>query len=104
MALQRRTSPNRGSMRPVGNYIACQEFLNLFKPELGCLKDFKLEVAFKPEATPVFRKPRTVPYAMLDDLNAAYDVGLWRATKAQQKEQNHPVSRLAHTYEVGAPC
>ena len=45
----------------------CEEFPVLFKMELGCLKDFELEVAFKPEATPVFKKPQTVPYAMLDD-------------------------------------
>ena len=32
----------------------CQEFPDLFKPDLGCLKDFQLEVKFKPEAQPVF--------------------------------------------------
>ena len=32
----------------------CQEFPDLFKPELGCLKDFELEVKFKPKARPIF--------------------------------------------------
>ena len=54
----------------------CGEFPELFKQELGCLKDFELEVKFKPDATPVFHKPRTVPYAVLDDLNAAYEAGI----------------------------
>ena len=56
----------------------CQEFPDLFKPELGCLRDFKLEVKFKPDAQPVFCKPRTVPLALLDDLNQAYDAGIKR--------------------------
>ena len=54
----------------------CKEFPDLFKKELGCLKDFELEVAFKPDATPIFHKPRTVPYALLEDLNAAYEAGI----------------------------
>ena len=32
----------------------CQEFPDVFKPELGCLKDFELEVKFKPDAQPTF--------------------------------------------------
>ena len=31
----------------------CTEFPDLFKPELGYLKDFQLEVKFKPVAKPV---------------------------------------------------
>ena len=54
----------------------CKEFPDLFKEELGLLKDFELEIAFKPEATPVFHKPRTVPYALQEDLNAAYEAGI----------------------------
>ena len=56
----------------------CKEFPDLFKKELGCLRDFELEVKFKPDATPVFHKPRMVPYALLDDLNAAYEAGIQR--------------------------
>ena len=41
----------------------------LFKPELGCLKDVELEVQFKSDFKPVFYKPRTVPFALLEDLN-----------------------------------
>ena len=54
----------------------CEEFSDLFKPELACLNDVKLEIAVKHEATPVFCKPWRVPYAMLDDLNAVYEVGI----------------------------
>ena len=46
----------------------CTEF---FKPELGCLKDFK----FKPDAKPVFCKPRVALFALLEDLNRAYYAG-----------------------------
>ena len=59
----------------------CMEFPDLFKPELGCLKDFQLEVKFMPDAKPVFCKPRVVPFALLEDLNQAYDAaiaqGVW---------------------------
>ena len=54
----------------------CAEFPDLFKEELGCLKDFELDVKFKSGAKPVFCKPRTVPYAMLEDLNMAYEAGI----------------------------
>jgi len=54
----------------------CEDFPDLFKRELVCLKDFALEIKFKPNAKPVFRKPRQVPFAMLDDLNQAYDRGI----------------------------
>ena len=54
----------------------CAEFPELFKEELGCLKDFELDIKFKADAKPVFCKPRTVPYAILEDLNLAYDAGI----------------------------
>ena len=54
----------------------CTEFPELFKPGLGCLKDYQLEVKFKPDAKPVFCKPRVVPFALLEDLNQAYDAGI----------------------------
>ena len=37
------------------------DFPNLLKPELGCLKDFELEVKFKADAVPVFHKARLAP-------------------------------------------
>ena len=54
----------------------CRNFPDLFKAELGCLKDVELEVAFKPNVKPIFCKPRTVPYAILEELNSAYDEGI----------------------------
>ena len=32
-----------------------------------------MEVKFKPEAIPIFCKPRPVPLVILEDLNDAYD-------------------------------
>ena len=62
----------------------CDEFPSLFSPGLGVLKDFKLDVKFKEDATPVFCKPRTVPIALQEDLEAAYDEGIakgvWKPT------------------------
>ena len=54
----------------------CEVFPDLFKPELGCLKDFELEVKFKPDAKTVFCKPNTVPYSMLEDLTHTYEDGI----------------------------
>ena len=56
--------------------MVCAEFPDVFKEELGCLKDFELDVKFKSDAKPVLCKPRTVPYAMLEDLNMAYKAGI----------------------------
>ncbi len=54
----------------------CTKYPELFKPELGCLKDFELEIKFKQDAKPVFVRPRTVPLAILEDLSQAYDEGI----------------------------
>ena len=54
----------------------CNEFPDLFKPELGCLKDYELEVQFAKDTPPIFRKPRPVPFALQEDVNRAYDVGI----------------------------
>ena len=63
----------------------CQEFPDLFKPELGCLKDFQFEVKFKPEAQPIFCRPCVVSFAIQDDLCRAYDAGIaggvWQPTQ-----------------------
>ena len=60
----------------------CQDFPDLFKPELRCLKDLQLEIQFKPDSKPLFCKPRVVPFALQEDLTQAYDVGIakgvWR--------------------------
>ena len=47
-----------------------KDFPNLWKLELGCPKDYKLDVKFKYNTEPRFIRPRTVPIAMIDDLNA----------------------------------
>ena len=54
----------------------CTEFSELFKPELGCHRGVQLEIEFQPDARPVFCKPRSVPFAMQDELAQAYDVGI----------------------------
>lgn len=57
-------------------YKLCEEFQEIFEDELGCLKDFELDVKFKPDAKPVFHKPRPVPFALRDDLAKGYDEGI----------------------------
>ena len=42
----------------------CQDFPDVFKQELGCLKDVELDVKFKLDAVPIFCKPRPVPFAL----------------------------------------
>ena len=62
----------------------CGEFPTLFESTLGCLKDFSLDIRFKPEAKPIFKKPRPVPFSILQDLNEAYEAGskrgVWELT------------------------
>lgn len=63
----------------------CQDFPDLFKQELGCLKDFLLEIQFKPDSKPIFCKPRVVPFASQEYLTQAYDTdvtkGVWKPTQ-----------------------
>ena len=63
----------------------CESFTDLFKPGLGLLTDFELEVKFKPGAKPVYCKPRTVPFAIQEDLAQAYEAGIrngvWKRTQ-----------------------
>ena len=54
----------------------CMKFQQLFKSELGCLKNYELEIAFQPNAKPVFCKTRAVPLAILEDLHTAYNAGI----------------------------
>ena len=94
----------------------CKEFSELFKPELGCLLGVQLEVAFKPEARPIFCKPRSVPFAMQEDLAQAYDAGIardiWTSTsfndwgtpvvpvRKTPQSSNEPASRVCGDYSV----
>ena len=61
-----------------------QDFPELFKPEMGCLKNLESEVKFKPDAQPILCKPRMVPFATMEDLNHALDAsiqkGVWIPT------------------------
>ena len=56
--------------------LLCEEFNELFSPEVGCLKDFELEIRFKPDSRPIFVKPRTVPLAIQEELNGALEAGI----------------------------
>ena len=40
----------------------CTEFLDRLKPEPGCLKDYELDVTFKPNAKLVFCKTQAVHF------------------------------------------
>ena len=46
----------------------CQNFPDVFKPELGCLKDFELDIRFKNDTKPIFSKPQPVPFALQNEL------------------------------------
>jgi hypothetical protein len=48
----------------------------LWKDELGCLKDYELELKFQKDAKPVFCKARPVPFAMKEELTHLYDEGI----------------------------
>ena len=37
----------------------CQQYGDVFKQELGVLRDYELEIEFKPDAKPVFKRPRS---------------------------------------------
>ena len=39
-----------------------EKYKQVFEPGLGCLKDFEVNIAVKSNATPVYKKARTVPY------------------------------------------
>ena len=84
----------------------CQEFPDLFKPELGCLKDFQLEVKFKPDAKPIFCKPRVVPFAIQEDLCQAYDAGIARGVwlPTQFNDYGTPVVPIRKASLPGQPA
>ncbi len=96
----------------------CDEFPDLFKTELGCLKDFELEVKFKSTGKPVFHKARPVPFALRDDLAKGYEEGIakgvWKPVqfneygtpvvpirKAQTSGGLKPKLRICGDYSVG---
>ena len=96
----------------------CDEFPDLFKDELGSLKDFELEVKFKSDAKPVFHKARPVPFALRDDLAKGYEEGIakgvWKPVqfneygtpvvpvrKAQTTDSQKSKLRICGDYSVG---
>ena len=98
-------------------HALCDQFPDLFKEELGCLKDFELDVKFKSDAKPVFQKARPVPFALREDLSKGYDEGIkkgiWKQVnfnsygtpvvpvrKAQTSNQK-PKLRICGDYSVG---
>ena len=66
----------------------CKEFPEIFKDELKCLKNFQLEINFKPSTKPVFCRPRPVSIALTKELNQAYKAeiakGIWEPTQLNQ--------------------
>ena len=71
--------------------------------ELGTLKDFELEIRFKPQTQPVFHKPRPVPIAVQEDLEAALQAGItkgiWEPT--QFNSYGTPVAPIKKTSKSG---
>ena len=45
----------------------------VFSEELGTMKNFKAHLIVKDNATPVFHKPRTVPFAMKDSIEMEFE-------------------------------
>ena len=63
----------------------CQQYGDVFKQEPGVLQDYELEIEFKPDAKAVFKKARSVPFAMFEDLShalaAGITKGIWTPTQ-----------------------
>ena len=95
----------------------CKEFPNLWKSELGCSKDFELEVKLKTGVQPIFKKARPVPFSIQEDLNNTYAQGIvkgvWKPTqfceygtpvvpirKAMLPGQSKPKLRVCGDYSV----
>ena len=83
----------------------CEEFPDLFKDELGCLKDFELDVKFKTDTKPVFHKARPVPFAIRDDLAKEYEEGIAKGVWKPIQFNNYgtPVVPIRKAYTEGKP-
>ena len=99
-------------------HALCDETPDLFKKELGCLKDFELDVKFKTDCKPVFNKARPVPFAIRGDLAQGYEDGIakgvWKTAqfnewgtpvvpirKAKTSDCLKPKLRICGDYSVG---
>ena len=58
--------------------VICAPSSASFSSPSWCLRGVQLEVEFKPDARPIFCKPRSVPFVMQEELAQAYDVGIAR--------------------------
>nr|KAG5703027.1 hypothetical protein BaRGS_016188 [Batillaria attramentaria] len=85
-------------------HTLCDKFPDLFKEELGCLKDSELEVKFKSDAKPVFHKARPVPFALRDDLTKGYEEGIAKGVwkPVQLNDYGTPVVPIRKTNGAGA--
>nr|KAG5714223.1 hypothetical protein BaRGS_018440 [Batillaria attramentaria] len=85
-------------------HTLCDKFPDLFKEELGCLKDFELEIKFKSDAKPVFHKARPVPFALRDDLTKGYEEGIAKGVwkPVQFNDYGTPVVPIRKTNSAGA--
>nr|KAG5701139.1 hypothetical protein BaRGS_002615 [Batillaria attramentaria] len=85
-------------------HTLCDKFPDLFNEELGCLKDFELEVKFKSDAKPVFHKARPVPFALRDDLTKGYEEGIAKGVwkPVQFNDYGTPVVPIRKTNSAGA--
>ena len=84
----------------------CEEFPDVFKPELRKLKAFELEVKFKAETKPMFCKPRMVPFALQEDLAQAYNAGIKRGREGlhEQRNLNLPNPEIERSMLGGRCC
>ena len=66
---------------------------------MGCLKDFELDIKFKPDYKPIFCRPRPVPFAIQEDLVDAYEAGIkhgvWKCSKFN--DEGSPVVPILKT-------
>ena len=54
----------------------CQDFPDVFKQELGCLRDFELDIRFKNDTNLIFCKLRPVLFAFQNELAQACEAGI----------------------------
>jgi len=69
----------------------CAKSFQISSKESWAASKTELEVKFKADAKPVFRKPRPVPFAMLDNLTQTYNAGI-----AKKNLAACTVQRLRH--------
>ena len=50
-----------------------QNFKDVFTPEVGKIPDFQCSLRLKPDAKPVFLKPRRIPYALQEEVEKELD-------------------------------